>query len=71
MDRILVADDGLAVALCVIEVTVDLAKKTGAELSAITVVDPSEYRQTEITMSTGVADRCASLCSENPNREAI
>jgi nucleotide-binding universal stress UspA family protein len=49
MDRTLIADDGSAAALRAIEVAVDLAKKTGAELSAIAVVDPGEYRQTEIT----------------------
>ena len=49
MDRILVADAGFAAALRAIEVAVDLAKKTGAALSAIAVVDPGEYRQTEIT----------------------
>jgi nucleotide-binding universal stress UspA family protein len=49
MDRILVADDGSAAAWRAIEVAVDLAKKTGAALFAIAVVDPGEYRQTEIT----------------------
>jgi nucleotide-binding universal stress UspA family protein len=49
MDRILVADAGFAAALRAIEVAVDLAKKTGAELSAIAVVGSGEYRQTEIT----------------------
>jgi nucleotide-binding universal stress UspA family protein len=49
MDRILVADEGSAAASRAIEVVIDLAKNTGAELSAIAVVDPSDYRQTEIT----------------------
>ena len=43
------ADDGSTAGLRAIEVAVDLAKKTGAEISAIAVIDPGEYRQTEIT----------------------
>lgn len=48
MERILVADDGSEAALSAVEIAVDLAAKTGAELIALAVVDATEFRRADV-----------------------
>jgi len=48
MKRILVADDGSDAALVAVELAAQLAGKTGAELLAVAVVDPSRIRPVDI-----------------------
>jgi nucleotide-binding universal stress UspA family protein len=49
MKRILVADDGSDAALSAVEMAAQLAAKTGAELVAVAVVDPSRIRTADIS----------------------
>ena len=49
MKRILVADDGSDAALSAVEMAALLAAKTGAELVALAVVDPSHIRTADIS----------------------
>lgn len=48
MERILVADDGSDAALRAVETAVELAAGTGAELFALAVVDPAEFRAGDV-----------------------
>ena len=49
MERILVADDGSDIAFSAVKVAAELAAKTGAELIAISVVDPAQIRAADIS----------------------
>lgn len=48
MERILVADDGSDAALRAVSVAAQLAAKTGAELIALAIVDPAEFRRSDV-----------------------
>jgi nucleotide-binding universal stress UspA family protein len=47
--RILVADDGSDAALAAVEIAAELAAKTGAELIALAVIDPSRIRTADVS----------------------
>lgn len=48
MERILVADDGSDAALRAVETAAELAARTGAELFALAVVNPAEFRAGDV-----------------------
>ncbi len=48
MERILVADDGSDPALRAVSVAAELAAQTGAELIALAVVDPAQFRRADV-----------------------
>lgn len=49
MKRILIADDGSDAALSAVEMAAHLAAKTGAELVALAVIDPSHIRVADVS----------------------
>ena len=48
MQRILVADDGSDPALRAVSVAAELAAQAGAELVALAIVDPTEFRRADV-----------------------
>jgi nucleotide-binding universal stress UspA family protein len=67
MKRILVADDGSDAALAAVEIAIELAAKTGAELIALAVVDPDRLRALDVlnvarSENVGDAEAIERLC---------
>jgi nucleotide-binding universal stress UspA family protein len=50
VERILLADDGSDTAFSAVEVAAELAAKTGAELTALSVVNPDRIRAADISL---------------------
>jgi nucleotide-binding universal stress UspA family protein len=50
MERILIADDGSDTAFSAVEIAVELAAKTGAELIALSVVNPDRTSAADVAM---------------------
>jgi len=48
MKRIIVADDGSEAALRAIEIAAEIAAKTGAQLTALAIIDPDRVRQADV-----------------------